>query len=55
LAARNEAHPANDGSAPSSNQQDVFSTIEKLAELRAKGILSDDEFASKKAELLSRL
>jgi hypothetical protein len=44
----------NYGSAPSS-QQDVFSTIEKLAGLRAKGILSDDEFASKKVELLSRL
>jgi Short C-terminal domain len=35
--------------------QDVFATIEKLADLRAKGILSDDEFLSKKAELLSRL
>jgi hypothetical protein len=39
----------------SSDGQDVFATIEKLAELRAKGILSDDEFASKKAELLGRL
>jgi hypothetical protein len=29
--------------------------IDKLAELHAKGILSDDEFASKKAELLARL
>ena len=34
---------------------DVFATIEKLADLRAKGVLSDDEFASKKAELLGRL
>ncbi len=40
------------GAAPS---QDVFATIEKLADLRAKGILSDDEFATKKAELLSRV
>jgi Short C-terminal domain len=41
---------------PSSiSSQDVFATIEKLADLRAKGILSDDEFASKKAELLSRV
>ena len=40
---------------PSSSSQDVFATIEKLADLRAKGILSDDEFATKKAELLSRL
>ncbi|MFM2066921.1 MAG: hypothetical protein RLZZ584_1830, partial [Pseudomonadota bacterium] len=35
--------------------QDVFATIERLADLRAKGILSDAEFATKKAELLSRL
>ncbi|MEP7100850.1 MAG: SHOCT domain-containing protein [Burkholderiales bacterium] len=34
---------------------DVFATIEKLADLRAKGVLSDDEFLSKKAELLARL
>ncbi len=35
--------------------QDIFATIEKLADLRAKGILSDDEFAAKKAELLNRV
>ena len=34
---------------------DVFATIERLAELRAKGVLSDDEFNAKKAELLARL
>ena len=34
---------------------DVFATLEKLAHLRAKGVLSDEEFASKKAELLGRL
>lgn len=34
---------------------DVFATIEKLAQLHAKGILSHEEFAAKKAELLSRL
>jgi hypothetical protein len=34
---------------------DVFATIEKLAQLHAKGILSDEEFAGKKADLLSRL
>ena len=37
------------------NQQDVFATIEKLAGLKAKGILSDEEFQAKKAELLGRL
>jgi hypothetical protein len=36
-------------------EADVFTTIEKLAQLHAKGILSDEEFAAKKAELMSRL
>ncbi len=36
-------------------ETDVFATIERLADLRAKGILSDEEFNQKKAELLSRL
>jgi Short C-terminal domain len=36
-------------------EADVFITIEKLAQLHAKGILSDEEFAAKKAELMSRL
>ena len=34
---------------------DLFALIERLADLRAKGILSDEEFAAKKTELLSRL
>ena len=34
---------------------DVFAAIEKLAALHSRGILSDAEFNSKKAELLSRL
>ncbi len=33
----------------------VMATIEKLAELKAKGILTDEEFAAKKAELLKKL
>lgn len=36
-------------------EQDVFAMIEKLAALHGRGILSDEEFASKKAELLARL
>ena len=40
---------------PGNQGGDVFATIERLAELRAKGVLSDDEFNSKKAELLARL
>ena len=34
---------------------DIFATIEKLADLRNKGLLTDQEFASKKADLLGRL
>jgi hypothetical protein len=34
---------------------DVITLIERLAQLRDKGILSEDEFAAKKTELLSRL
>ena len=34
---------------------DIFANIEKLATLHSRGILSEQEYASKKAELLSRL
>jgi membrane protease subunit (stomatin/prohibitin family) len=34
---------------------EIMATIEKLAELKAKGILTEDEFAAKKAELLKKL
>ncbi len=34
---------------------EVMATIEKLADLKAKGILTDEEFAAKKAELLKKL
>ncbi len=34
---------------------DIVKTIERLAELRQKAILTEEEFAAKKAELLSRL
>ncbi|MBK6851418.1 MAG: SHOCT domain-containing protein [Burkholderiales bacterium] len=43
------------GSGNSGGGGDIFALIEKLADLRAKGVLSDDEFSAKKAELLSRL
>ncbi|WP_345817134.1 SHOCT domain-containing protein (plasmid) [Paraburkholderia sp. PREW-6R] len=36
-------------------EPDTLATIEKLAQLHAKGVLSDDEYAAKKTELLSRL
>ncbi|GLI95578.1 SHOCT domain-containing protein [Methylocystis echinoides] len=34
---------------------DIFATIERLSELRQKGILTEEEFKAKKTELLSRL
>ncbi|HEY3048747.1 MAG TPA: SPFH domain-containing protein [Polaromonas sp.] len=34
---------------------DIIATIEKLGELKAKGILTQDEFDAKKAELLKKL
>ena len=34
---------------------DVFATLERLGDLMQKGILTESEFATKKAELLSRL
>jgi len=37
------------------NGFDVFAAIEKLGDLKAKGILTDDEFMLKKTDLLSRL
>lgn len=39
----------------SAQEADVFSAIERLGNLRAKGILTDDEFNQKKTELLGRL
>ena len=36
-------------------EADIFSAIEKLANLKDKGILSETEYSTKKAELLARL
>jgi len=36
-------------------EADIFAAIEKLANLKDKGILTDQEYSTKKAELLSRL
>jgi hypothetical protein len=41
--------------APSMSSDEVFSLIEKLADLHAKGILSDADYEAKKAALLARL
>lgn len=45
---------SNSGSSSGGNN-DIFASIEKLAALQSRGILSEQEYASKKAELLSRL
>ena len=34
---------------------DIFKAIERLGDLKAKGLLSDEEFTAKKSELLGRL
>jgi hypothetical protein len=41
--------------AATAQETDIFAKIERLADLQKKGILSSEEFAAKKAELLSRL
>ena len=58
-------HSALQGSAPAAGAaaaatvgvkpEDVMATLEKLGELKSKGILTDDEFNAKKAELLKKL
>jgi len=40
---------------PDAGSPDVFAAIERLAGLHAKGLLTDSEFSTKKAELLARL
>jgi hypothetical protein len=42
-------------SIPSGSEQDVFAAIERLGDLHAKGVLTDEEFEQKKTELLKRL
>lgn len=41
--------------APALRPDEVMATLEKLADLKAKGILTDEEFSSKKSELLKKL
>ena len=47
------------GAAPPKSSQvsseDIFATLERLAELHKNGVLTDEEFAAKKAELLARI
>ncbi len=48
------AATAGAGAAPAS-ADDVFALLERLGKLREAGIVTDEEFVTKKAELLSRL
>ena len=47
--------PSRQGSVGSQSHDDILKALERLGDLYHKGILSDDEFKSKKADLLSRL
>jgi putative oligomerization/nucleic acid binding protein len=49
------AQAPQDAGGGSASEADIFATLERLAQLHAKGILSDDEYGTKKAELLRRL
>ena len=49
------AAPSYNNTVNSGGDTDIFASIEKLAALQSRGILSEQEYASKKAELLSRL
>lgn len=40
---------------PLTQDVDIFAAIEKLGELKARGLLTEEEFTNKKADLLSRL
>ena len=51
LAGVGSAAPAPAASKP----EDIVSLLEKLGDLKAKGILTDEEFAAKKADLLNKL
>ena len=64
VVSQNGQHVAAPASAPaqvtqtpvdSSSEADILDTIAKLGQLKEQGVLTDDEFNAKKAELLSRL
>jgi hypothetical protein len=58
-AAPSSVPPSAPPSAPTSRdtaqEADIFTKIERLADLHKKGVLSEQEFSAKKAELLARL
>lgn len=50
-----DVRPMNEAPAAPSSASDILRIIERLAELRQKNMLTEEEFAAKKTELLSRL
>ncbi|MEI6622219.1 MAG: PH domain-containing protein, partial [Actinomycetes bacterium] len=52
---RPDAAPAQPVAQPVEQAPDPMAVLERLAQLHSAGILSDDEFATKKAEILKRL
>src|SRR5438132_6737326 len=52
---RPAAAPPPEPAMATAQMTDILATLERLAELRHKGILSEEEFATTKAELLRRL
>jgi hypothetical protein len=49
------SNPQSENQGSPQSQADVFSAIERLGQLHQSGILTDEEFRTKKAELLARL
>ena len=49
------AQPAAAAAPVTQSADDIMSLLEKLGELKAKGILTEEEFAAKKADLLKKL
>lgn len=49
------SNPLSSNQGSPQSQADVFSALERLGQLHQSGILSDEEFRAKKAELLARL
>lgn len=41
--------------APADNQEDAMTQLQKLGELHTAGVLTDEEFAAKKQDILSRM
>jgi Short C-terminal domain len=53
--APSSAPPPAPTSRDTAQEADIFTKIERLADLHKKGVLSEQEFSAKKAELLARL